>query len=202
MGITKESIAREFAHSGYDDIKNYLSFRTEKVFVGYDEDHKPIYDYRTIVDMKDSDTIDTRNIQEVSVGSKGEFKFKLYSKTDALTTLGKHLGMFTDKSEVKMTGQPSRTTLNHSVVTKKKKRTMINLRDPKAYIETFLKIQTKNGSIVPFKLNPAQLKLYGIIQNQRAQKKPVRVIVLKARQLGFSTLTEALIFQQRDIRRC
>ena len=71
---------------------------------------------------------------------------------------------------------------------------MINLRDPKAYIETFLKIQTKNGSIVPFKLNPAQLKLYGIIQNQRAQKKPVRVIVLKARQLGFSTLTEALIF--------
>ena len=103
MGITKESIAREFAHSGYDDIKNYLSFRTEKVFVGYDEDHKPIYDYRTIVDMKDSDTIDTRNIQEVSVGSKGEFKFKLYSKADALNALGKHLGMFTDKSEVKMT---------------------------------------------------------------------------------------------------
>ena len=53
--------------------------------------------------MLDSDLIDTRSIQEVSINAKGVFSFKLYSKTDALTTLGKHLGMFTDKSEVKMT---------------------------------------------------------------------------------------------------
>ena len=103
LGITTENVARELAHIGYDDIKNYLSFRTEKVQTGSDEiTGEPIYDYRTIVDMKDSDDIDTRNIQEISIGAKGEFKFKLYSKADALNALGKHLGMFVDKSEVKV----------------------------------------------------------------------------------------------------
>jgi hypothetical protein len=77
---------------------------------------------------------------------------------------------------------------------------MINLRDPKQYIETFLKIQTKNGAVIPFVLNPAQQKLYSVIQTQRTAHKPVRIIILKARQLGFSTLTEALIFHQSATR--
>lgn len=68
------------------------------------------------------------------------------------------------------------------------------LTDPKKYIESFLKIKTKEGKIVPFKLNESQEKLYRAIMEQVEEGKPVRIIILKARQMGFSTLTEGLIF--------
>lgn len=65
----------------------------------------------------------------------------------------------------------------------------------KDYIEKFLKIRTKDMQIVPFILNKPQLRLYNAIKLQAEQHKPIRLIVLKARQMGFSTLTEAIIFK-------
>lgn len=64
----------------------------------------------------------------------------------------------------------------------------------KDYIEGCLKIKTKSGTVVPFRLNDAQKKLYAVAKRQQDAGKPVRLIILKARQLGFSTLTEGLIF--------
>ena len=64
----------------------------------------------------------------------------------------------------------------------------------KEYIENCLKIKTKSGTVVPFRLNDAQRKLYAVAKRQQDAGKPVRLIILKARQLGFSTLTEGLIF--------
>lgn len=64
----------------------------------------------------------------------------------------------------------------------------------KDYIEGCLKIKTKSGTVVPFRLNDAQRKLYAVAKRQQDAGKPVRLIILKARQLGFSTLTEGLIF--------
>ena len=64
----------------------------------------------------------------------------------------------------------------------------------KDYIESCLKIKTKSGTVVPFRLNDAQRKLYAVAKRQQDAGKPVRLIILKARQLGFSTLTEGLIF--------
>lgn len=64
----------------------------------------------------------------------------------------------------------------------------------KDYIENCLKIKTKSGEVVPFRLNDAQRKLYAVAKRQQDAGKPVRLIILKARQLGFSTLTEGLIF--------
>lgn len=68
---------------------------------------------------------------------------------------------------------------------------VLNCRD---YIENFLKIRDKNGKIIPLKMNPPQLRLYETIRQQWAAGKPVRIVILKARQMGFSTLTEAIIF--------
>lgn len=62
------------------------------------------------------------------------------------------------------------------------------------YIENCLKIKTKSGTVVSFRLNDAQRKLYAVAKRQQDAGKPVRLIILKARQLGFSTLTEGLIF--------
>ena len=71
----------------------------------------------------------------------------------------------------------------------------------KDYIEGCLKIKTKSGTVVPFRLNDAQRKLYAVAKRQQDAGKPVRLIILKARQLGFSTLTEGLIFHACATRR-
>ena len=66
----------------------------------------------------------------------------------------------------------------------------------KLYIEKYLKIQDKNAKIMPLKINKPQMKLYDALKEQYKQGKPQRAIVLKARQMGFSTLTEAMIFKK------
>lgn len=63
-----------------------------------------------------------------------------------------------------------------------------------AYIAHFLRIRDKDGKIIPFRLNKPQQRLYDTIRGAWKQGKPVRIIILKARQMGFSTLTEAIIF--------
>lgn len=65
----------------------------------------------------------------------------------------------------------------------------------KKYIEEYVKIRDKSGKIVDFKLNRGQQKLYDAIKKQSQEHKPIRCIILKARQIGFSTLTEAIIFK-------
>lgn len=62
------------------------------------------------------------------------------------------------------------------------------------FIQTFLKIRTKDGLITNLILNPPQLRLYEAIKKQWEEGRPVRIIILKARQMGFSTLTEAILF--------
>jgi hypothetical protein len=62
------------------------------------------------------------------------------------------------------------------------------------YLNKFLKIRTKDGQLKPFVMNPAQQKCLDIINQMHIENKPVRIIWLKARQLGISTLCEGLIF--------
>lgn len=73
---------------------------------------------------------------------------------------------------------------------------MLNVKNAKQYIQRFLKIKTKNNEIVPFKLNEPQKRLYEVIRKEARADRPIRIIILKARQMGFSTLTEALIFHR------
>lgn len=98
--ITADRVLQEIAHIAFDDIKNYLDFRTEKQLVGNDPDTgEPVYRYSQVIEMKDSKEIDTRSIQEVSFSPKDGFKFKLYDKQKAQNDLGKHLKLFTEKVE-------------------------------------------------------------------------------------------------------
>lgn len=66
----------------------------------------------------------------------------------------------------------------------------------KKFIEKCLKIKNKDARLIPLKLNPPQLKVYNAIKECHENGKPVRLIILKARQMGFSTLTEAIIFKK------
>jgi hypothetical protein len=64
------------------------------------------------------------------------------------------------------------------------------------FAENCLRLRPKAGPITSFKLNPAQLKLHKIIEEQKAKTGRVRVIVLKARQLGVSTYVAARLYHR------
>jgi len=67
--------------------------------------------------------------------------------------------------------------------------------DPRYFIEKNLSVVSK-GALVDFKLNPAQEHALEAIQRQQSRGKPVRVITLKARREGISTLYQALMFHK------
>ena len=67
--------------------------------------------------------------------------------------------------------------------------------DPPGLIKAgYLKIRDKSANFVPLKLNSTQLKINDKIQDRRRRGLPAKVLVLKARQLGVSTYTQALTF--------
>ena len=66
--------------------------------------------------------------------------------------------------------------------------------DTLEFIEENLMIQDKAGRLTPLKFNSLQLRLYQEMERQRSMGKPVRIIILKARQIGFSTATAGIFF--------
>ena len=58
---------------------------------------------------------------------------------------------------------------------------LYKLRDPKFYLEHFCKIKTKTEGLQPFILKEAQKDIFNVMRHHH------RIIILKARQLGFST---------------
>jgi len=66
--------------------------------------------------------------------------------------------------------------------------------DRRWYIENFLQIRNKRAEIIPFKLNEAQKIVMDTVEKDDELGIPKRYIVLKARQMGLSTLFEGLIF--------
>ena len=55
------------------------------------------------------------------------------------------------------------------------------------FAEKILKVQTTQGTIKPFTLNSCQLILHDIVENHIKPYRPVRIIGLKSRRMGFST---------------
>jgi phage terminase small subunit len=115
--ITAEEIIKEIVGIAKDDIKNYLSFETREVVVGV-EDGEVVREERISVNLKDSNTIDTKNISEVSLGKDGNFKFKLYERDKALYKLAEMFGINeTNKAKQKL----AEDRFNHDKEIDKKK---------------------------------------------------------------------------------
>jgi len=62
------------------------------------------------------------------------------------------------------------------------------------FIEKYLRVKNKKGKVVAFEINDAQIELYKELCEQKRRGEPMRVNILKARQLGFSTFLAAIIF--------
>ena len=68
--------------------------------------------------------------------------------------------------------------------------TFEKLKDPKFYLENFAKIKGKTPGLIPFILNEAQKDLFNSL------RVATRVIILKARQIGFSTAVTGFFYHK------
>lgn len=76
----------------------------------------------------------------------------------------------------------------------------IALRDDlELYCANLVKIQGKDGSVLPFRWREAQRILHAKIERQRESRGLVRAIVLKARRLGVSTYVAARFYQKSTL---
>lgn len=73
------------------------------------------------------------------------------------------------------------------------------LRDLPTYTQVCLKIKDKSAKIVPLTLNREQLVVDKRLNRQLSEEGRVRAIILKARQLGISTYTEARFFHRAHL---
>ncbi len=79
--------------------------------------------------------------------------------------------------------------------------TMMGLKEPNEYLPKFLKIRTKTGKLAPLRPKPAQQMVLDAIREERAAGRPPRLLVLKARQEGISTVTEGVMFHDAVTRK-
>ncbi len=67
-------------------------------------------------------------------------------------------------------------------------------RDYERFRKNNLKIRTKDSRVIPLDLKPIQQKVVDAVLDCLIQGKPIRFIILKARQEGVSTVIESLIY--------
>lgn len=64
------------------------------------------------------------------------------------------------------------------------------------WIERYVRIRDKDANVVPLVLNDAQRRLEAMMLKMERKGLPVRVIILKARQMGFSTYAAAVLYEK------
>jgi len=95
------------------------------------------------------------------------------------------------------------TATNNYELSDAARRGLLRLRDDyRLYFRTCLRIRDKNAQIIPLVANPAQERLIDIVEDWKRtypderSRPTLYIIILKARQLGFSTATEAIFFHE------
>jgi len=85
--LDSDYVIRELLTIANDNLSNYVTLAATKTG-------------KLRIKWKDLSTVDTKNISEFSYDKNG-FKFKRYSRENALIQLGRHLGLFEDKISLK-----------------------------------------------------------------------------------------------------
>lgn len=89
--LLRKKIVDRLQKIAFSDIKDMLSYKTVKTIVGV-EDGESVIDYKTVIDLKDSNEVDGALISEVQETRDG-FKFKRIDSMKALELLGKYTGL-------------------------------------------------------------------------------------------------------------
>lgn len=91
--ISAKAIISELASIALADIGDYLTYKTVKVVAAHDEDGDPVFEYRPVIEFKDSKEVNTSLISEISLTSKGLLKIKMHDKISALNKLAEIMGL-------------------------------------------------------------------------------------------------------------
>ncbi|CAI3548349.1 terminase small subunit [Clostridium neonatale] len=109
----KSGVLQKYIDIAFSDLGDYVEFGKKKVpqwTKNKDGEYIPVVDHETgeqeikeysYVDLKDSISVDTSLISEVSEGKDG-IKFKLADKMKALDFLNKHLNLLSDEDKIKL----------------------------------------------------------------------------------------------------
>jgi phage terminase small subunit len=105
--ITVEQVLRELAVLGFSDIGKVVRWRPELVYEELEDADNPDQPARQVLQSRvlviDSATLPPEArlaVAEVSQTANG-FRVKMHDKHAALVSIGKHLGMFTDRVQVR-----------------------------------------------------------------------------------------------------
>jgi phage terminase small subunit len=106
--ITADRVLKELAKLGFSDIRRAISWRANVTGMVEQEDGTERLAVTNEVALIDSDKIDDDTaaaVAEISQTAQGGLKIKFHDKKGALVEIGRHLGMFTDKVDVAVTGK-------------------------------------------------------------------------------------------------
>lgn len=101
--ITQDRVVKELAKIGFADIRKAVKWQANVIGMTEDEDGTERLAVTNQVQLIDSDAIDDDTaaaIASIGQDSRGGLKINFHDKQGALVSLGRHLGMFKDKTEV------------------------------------------------------------------------------------------------------
>lgn len=111
--ITADKVLKELAKVGFGNLSDVTDWGVKEVAIGFNEDGKRLRPEEigeaSVVQYVDAPFVIPVNredlppeiraaVSEVAITRDG-FKIKMHDKVGALTQIGRHLGMFTDKQE-------------------------------------------------------------------------------------------------------
>ena len=103
--ITQDRVLQELAKIGFADMRKLLRWTGNRPQMNEDvaeESGEVEISVANFIQLFDSDELDddiAASISEISQTKDGALKVKLHDKQAALVSIGRHLGMFTDKVE-------------------------------------------------------------------------------------------------------
>lgn len=116
LEVTRERIVAELAKIGFADIRKAIKWNGHLVTEQDNPDGGDVLVIKELRDnhvlLVDSDELDDDTaaaIAEVSQNATGGVKIKMHDKKGALVDLGKHLGMFVERTESTVTLKDERT---------------------------------------------------------------------------------------------
>lgn len=86
--ITADMVLKELATFGFANIQSYIKHSQDGLII-----------FKSIDDVPEEAARAIEAIKVVDNGNKGSVEFKLHSKSRGLELIGRHLGMFLDKTE-------------------------------------------------------------------------------------------------------
>lgn len=101
--ITQDMVLRELAKIGFADIRKAVNWRANVTGMVQEDDGTERLAVTNEVQLIDSDKLDDATaaaVAEISQTTQGGLRIKFHDKKSALDSIGRHLGMFKDKTEL------------------------------------------------------------------------------------------------------